>query len=247
MKTFLRNYVAGFFSPTAMVAFLFVLGALLIWRQKDTFGKILVTITTLLFLTLTLDPLSTHLLQESEDQFAVFDSSRNKELKFVVVIGGSILPNEKRPLTSQLTQPTLIRLIEGIRIHREIPGSLLVLSGKGLFEKPEAEAMKEMALLLGVKNQNIIIETESNNTKDHTIHLKKILKEEPFALVTSAIHMERAAGIFKKAGYKFTPAPADHHASYKRAPLPKGRNLAVADMWLSEFWARKWAELNEEL
>ena len=100
MKTFLRNYVAGFFSPTAMVAFLFVLGALLIWRQKDTFGKILVTITTLLFLTLTLDPLSTHLLQESEDQFAVFDSSRNKELKFVVVIGGSILPNEKRPLTS---------------------------------------------------------------------------------------------------------------------------------------------------
>lgn len=246
MKTLLRYYASGFFSPTTLIAILLVLGVLLFWRTNDYIGKIFVTIATVIFLMLSVDPVTSYLLHDTEDPFVAFDSSKHKNLKYVVVLGGGILPNTKRPLSSQLTSPTLTRLVEGIRIHREIPGSLLVLSGRGPFEKSEAEAMKEMANKIGIKNQRIIMDTESNNTREHTVNLRKILKDEPFVLVTSAVHMPRAAGIFTKAGFKFYPAPTDHHVMYKRSPFPKGHNLALADNWLIEYWGRMWADLNDD-
>jgi hypothetical protein len=49
------------------------------------------------------------------------------------------------PVTDQISKSSLTRLVEGIRIHKELPGSKLVLSGGGGFDPmPNARIMAHM-------------------------------------------------------------------------------------------------------
>ena len=69
-------------------------------------------------------------------------------------------------MASQLSGSSLIRLVEGIRLHRELPDTKLILSGGGAFgPMPEAVAMSQVAQTLGVMPQEIIIEEDSPDTE----------------------------------------------------------------------------------
>ena len=109
--------------------------------------------------------------------------------------------------------------------------------------------MKELAVKLGVNPEKIILEEESTNTLGHTLYLKKILKDETFILVTSAIHMPRAMGLFLKAEYKPIPAPTAHLllGEYEilnmKVPFTSGDNLQAIDLWFNEFAAITWAKI----
>lgn len=133
---------------------------------------------------------------------------------WVVVLAGGHRPDEAIPLASRLSDSTLVRLIEGIRLHRMIPGSGLLLSGGGVFyEQTNAELMAELAAALGVDRGDIRLEKESRDTASQAEILKDILGEEPFLLVTSASHMPRSVFLFETAGMKPIPAPVGHLTS----------------------------------
>jgi uncharacterized SAM-binding protein YcdF (DUF218 family) len=53
------------------------------------------------------------------------------------------------------------------------------------------------------------------DTKEEAQAAKKLLKEKPFILVTSASHMKRAMDIFNKEGLHPVAAPTYHTASKK--------------------------------
>ncbi len=136
------------------------------------------------------------------------------EVGWVVVLAGGHRPDEALPLTSRLVESTLVRLVEGIRLHREIPGSGLLLSGGGVFhDQTSAELMAELAAALGVDPGAIRLEKESRDTASQAEILKDILGEEPFVLVTSASHMPRSVFLFQNRGMNPIPAPAGHLTS----------------------------------
>ncbi len=61
--------------------------------------------------------------------------------------------------------------------------------------------MKELAMRLGVQEDEIIVEDKSGTTMENATQLKKLLASgEPIhiGLVTSALHMSRAERVFKK-------------------------------------------------
>ena len=74
--------------------------------------------------------------------------------------------------------------------------------------------MKELMVEFGMPPENVIVESNSKNTHDNAIMVKKILEERKLGLnvilVTSAMHMKRSVAIFKKAGFTVIPAPADY-------------------------------------
>lgn len=253
MKNFLRDYVAGLVSPTSLVGIFLILSLIFIFRKKEKVGKIFLILASFTFFLFSFDPLPEFLLSRTENTYPAFQAKNHPNLKYVVVLAGGFAPYHNHPLTTELTPHTLARLVEGIRIQRELPGSILVVTGKGPHKKTEAEAMKEMAVKLGVDEARIIMETESTNTFEHTKYLKPILKENPFVLVTSAIHMPRAAGFFTKAGYQFIPAPTAHLllGEYKimnnKSPYAKGDNLAASDIWSIEFWGRVWGQAKGDI
>jgi len=75
-------------------------------------------------------------------------------------------------------------------------------------------SMAELLKMIGVPQGAIILETKSENTHGHGVNLYSLLQDRGFKrvlLVTSAMHMPRSMGVFKRfcAGVEFIPAPTD--------------------------------------
>jgi len=104
----------------------------------------------------------------------------------------------------------LMRLTEGIRLHRAIAGSKLILSGGSKKGETEAAAMAELAVMLGVAREDIITETRSLNTYEQAQRVKELVGSASIILVTSASHMARAMRLFRNAGMDPLAAPTGH-------------------------------------
>lgn len=67
----------------------------------------------------------------------------------------------------------------------------------------EAERMKDLALSLGVRKEDILLDSTSNNTFENVDHALSILKEElsslpSVSIITSEFHLKRCYAILKK-------------------------------------------------
>jgi uncharacterized SAM-binding protein YcdF (DUF218 family) len=92
----------------------------------------------------------------------------------------------------------------------------------GVALRSEAEDMRELLEMVGVPADAIILETDASNTHQHAKNLQALFRERNFQrvlLVTSAMHMPRAMGVFKKdcADVEFIPAPTDFRGAHRGA------------------------------
>lgn len=247
----LRNYAMALISPTAWIGIFLILGIILLWTKKQKIGRILFTLGVTLFVLFSFDPMVGILLNQLENKYPGFEVTQqksNNKIKFVVVLGGGYIQGPANlPLSSKLGKSTNIRVIEGIKIFREIPGSKLVFTGRGWASITEAQAMKNFAISPGVKPEDIILENESTNTIDHTVYLKDILKTDQFVLVTSALHMPRSMDLFEKAGYSPIPAPTGHILTGQYGLFPTGNNLFASDLVFHEYASMILAKMKGKL
>ncbi|MCI5144087.1 MAG: hypothetical protein D3923_00850, partial [Candidatus Electrothrix sp. AR3] len=151
----------------------------------------------------------------------------------------------------QLGQETLIRLVEGIRIYRKYSGSRLILSGGG-GEIANATMMAALTIELGVNTSDIITEAESADTKDEARIIKKIVRKDPFVLVTSASHMPRSMAMFRKLGMSPLPAPTAHNIKEGRYVtrdlfFPNASNLRNMEIVFYEYLGIVWAKLRGQI
>lgn len=141
----------------------------------------------------------------------VFDSTSLSP--HILILGGGHTADPRLPANDQLSEHALKRLIEGIRIHKMIPNSKLVLSGfsrEGI-EKTHAEVLAETAIMLGVAPKDTLLVTTPWNTLHEAIDYHEIFgNQHPLILVTNAIHMPRAMMHFNRAGLSPIPAPTGY-------------------------------------
>ena len=77
----------------------------------------------------------------------------------------------------------------------------------------EAETAKPLLVTLGVAEARLILETKSRDTHENAAFTRDLVKPKPgeiWILVTSASHMPRAVGAFRKAGWTVLPYPVDY-------------------------------------
>lgn len=99
----------------------------------------------------------------------------------------------------------------------------IILSGgsSSLINKTyyEAEEAAKYLNQLGIDSTFYIVDIQSRNTYENAVYTKKILDSlnitEPIVLITSASHMYRAEGCYKKVGIKFVSYPA-HFVAFSR-------------------------------
>lgn len=91
--------------------------------------------------------------------------------------------------------------------HLGYINKIVVAGGDGTInqDKPkEAVFARDMFIQNGIKETEVFAESKSRNTFENAIFAKQILDslhlQPPYVLITSALHMPRAAGVFKKAG-----------------------------------------------
>jgi uncharacterized SAM-binding protein YcdF (DUF218 family) len=214
-----KKVVALLLSPVAVPVDLLVLGVvLLLFTRRQKAGKALVSAGTLLLLLLSNKIFSSMLLRPLEYRYppllAVPEGSGQgsaRRVKYVVVLAGGFEFDPKLTPLSQLRGETMIRLAEGVRMYRELPGARLIVSGGGRPSGlPEAPAMAKVAESLGVSPQDILLEKESIDTESEARLVKPMVGAEPFVLVTSASHMPRAMALFRKQGTSPIPDPTDY-------------------------------------
>ncbi|RJR55010.1 MAG: hypothetical protein C4576_00280 [Desulfobacteraceae bacterium] len=199
--------------PISLCFLFLLLGVILLWfTRRKRLGKILVTISLVLFFISGYGSFSKWALQPLEYEYpALVKRVDVSNVKWVVVLGGGHAPDLRLPATSQLDLEGLARVVEGIRLHRVIPESRLLLSGGAIFGTiPVAETMKNAAVELGVQEKSIVIESESRDTADEARLIRDMVGQERFILVTSASHMPRSVGLFRKQGMEPIPAPAEY-------------------------------------
>jgi len=113
---------------------------------------------------------------------------------------------------------------------------------------PEAEVMAQIAMLLGVRPQDVRLEPDSRDTWDQAELIAKMLGRERLILVTSAAHMPRSMALFKKCGLQPIPAPTDFLIRESPRPLPgrffpRAASLEEVNAALHEYLGLAWAWL----
>ena len=245
-----KKIVAPLFFPVPLCLQLLLAGCVLLWwTSRQRLGKIFISSGLLLLLLLSNTWLADRLLIPLEQRFVPLRAIPASEVKWVIVLGGGNSGELSLPATMRLSQGSMMRLIEGIRIHKEIPGSKLLLSGGSVFGSlPDAGVMAQVAESIDVKREDIVMESRARDTEEEAKLIKPMIKSDRFILVTSASHMPRSVELFRKYGMAPIPAPTDYLVKRDTTVspsriYPNSGALGKAEKVFHEYLGLAWAEL----
>ncbi len=251
----LQKIVAPLFLPLSVCVLLLGVGIGLLWfTRRQRAGKVVVTTGFALLLLLSCGWVSDPVLRSLEHYHVPLSAvATGSAMKWVVVLGGGTSSDASVPPSARLSDATLARLVEGVRLHRQLRGSRLVLSGAAVFGSgSDAESMSALALALGVAREDIVVDAESPDTETQARNIRQIIKGEPCVLVTSAAHMRRSMALFRKVGLDPIPAPTHYLAQANRGIGPAGLypsvgGLKTAQVAAYEYLGIAWAALRGKI
>lgn len=250
-----KKIVSSLSSPVLVCLVMAGIGLFFLWftrRQKT--GKVFVSVAVFVIGVFSCSGISDLLVRPLEQAYPpLTDFQFLKDVKWIVVLGGGVTFNSGFPLSTCLSDASLVRLSEAIYIHNKLPQTKLILTGGSGFKglRPVAEVMAGMALELGVKSADIIVESESIDTAAHPIYLEQTIGRDEFILVTSATHMPRAVAFLRKYGMQPIPAPTDYLAMQKEGFVPKkffpnAGSLAKSERAIHEYLGIIWAKFRKK-
>jgi uncharacterized SAM-binding protein YcdF (DUF218 family) len=200
------------FSPIGLVSVLFVIGLVLsIPRNCRKLANRLLTVGAGLYVAFLCTPLVDLPFYQLERQFPpLLDIDSGGDARSIVVLSAYGLNSSETPITSNLSEETVYRLAEGIRLYRLVPRSTLIVSGGVLREgdPPIAQLMAEFLVSMGVPQNDIGVEGSSENTYENLRNVKSLVGDRAFYLVTSAYHMPRTMAVARQLGMHAIPSPA---------------------------------------
>lgn len=233
---------------------------LLCFTQKQGTGKAVVFLGVAMLLLLGNPAFSNKLLKPLEHQYPRLvlpsdpETARQvRAARHIVVLGENGTSDPRVGISNQPREDSLVRLVEGIRLYKQLGGRRLILSGgPGRYSTPMAEYMATAAQGLGVRRQDMILEPTSEGSEEQAQLVAMIVGKQPFILVTSASHMGQAMATFKKAGANPIAAPAGYwttpHQSLGPADLcPTSDGLGKAERALYEYAGLAWGTLKNDL
>lgn len=195
---------------------------------------------------LSIEPVSNLLVATVEKRVLSADSIPDGFSATYIVVLPSGVRDETLPLESRLSYVSLARLHGGLEWWKRFPEATLVFSGTS----EETEAMKAVALRAEVPEPQILEETEARDTRGHAVYLGAILQQQPFLLVTSALHLPRSLALFQGEGLHPVGVPVDFLARVEggiefepRHLLPKAMFLNRSERALHEMVGMIWAEI----
>lgn len=209
-----------FAQPTAVLILLGLIGAVLVWTPWVRTGGSLVLLAVVLLAVCGLSPLGNALILPLEDRFARTDIEASDKPLGIIVLGGAEDSLVTRARRQTALNESAERLTETAALARRFPDSVVIFTGGSvtLFYESDTEAAGSAALLesLGLPQEQLILEDRARNTVENAAFTKTLVESRPdlanrrWLLITSAYHMPRAIGCFRKAGFEVEPWPVDY-------------------------------------
>ncbi|HEY7413024.1 MAG TPA: YdcF family protein [Vicinamibacteria bacterium] len=163
--------------------------------------------------------------------------ARSGPVDAVVVLGAGATGD-------MLTDSSLRRLVEGMRLHRTGRVPLLVLLGPAYESRSTEAALRaRLAGELGVPAEAVVVEDRGRTTREEAQRVAEVLRPRGAArilLVSGADHLPRAAALFERAGFEVRTAPVVSPGAESARPEAR---LGLARALAGELAARAYYRL----
>ncbi|MEW6436639.1 MAG: YdcF family protein [Pseudomonadota bacterium] len=237
-----------FADPFSVIMLPGLVGLVLCLTRFARLGRRLCVVTVLLLAIACFSPLGGIFLRPLEDRFPL----PGKDLPApsgIIVLGGAL----DEDLTAARHEPILMplgdRVVAGAVLARRFPAARLIFTGGSSSLRPtgadEATGVRELWTGLGVDPARMTFETRSRNTWENALFTRALIKPKPgesFLLVTSAWHMPRAMGIFRRLGYKVVAYPTDYMTFGNSADFAL-IHLGFGELTMLEYALHEWIGL----
>jgi uncharacterized SAM-binding protein YcdF (DUF218 family) len=135
-------------------------------------------------------------------------TSLTKKYKYGILLTG-VLIGKRNPNDRVYFDKGADRVYHSVQLYKlGYIEKILVSGGNGRLikiEEAEADELKKSLLVMGVKEEDILLENTSRNTHESAVNIKEVfkgkIKPEDCLLITSAFHMRRSLACFEKVGW----------------------------------------------
>ncbi len=226
--------------PTALMVECVVIGLLLRRRRA---GRALLALGAAGLAACLVLPVDRWTIRPLEDRFPAV-ATPPARVDGIVMLGGAIDDRTSRDRGTPTLTAAANRVTSFVALARRYPRARLVFTGgSGDIEQGvsnEARYMRVLLEQLGLPPGRVVFEDRSRTTWENAVDSFALAAPRPgerWVLLTSASHMPRAVGVFRRAGWTVLPWPVgyqsrDHLTGYA---LSLGQKLAVLD-WAAHEW-----------
>lgn len=198
------------------------------WRKKELKKRFqLGAIILLLFFS------NTMIYNTLFNLWSIDNSIKNQQFEYGILMGGmiSLSSSEENIFFNQHND----RLLNCIELYQKGQISKIIITGASgsiTSEMPEAEILKKFLVRIGIPENHIITESESQNTYENAQFTANLLTNEDdnptCVLITSNYHMRRALACFEKTALRpvaFGKESDVYHFDLESAIIPQSNVL----------------------
>jgi uncharacterized SAM-binding protein YcdF (DUF218 family) len=230
--------------PVLVIALLLVVGLVLLWLKRRRLATTSFALATLIlgvcsfttFAYLLVAPLEARFVRPAEPAW----------IDGIVVLGGGMDTEVNTARSSWELNRSGDRFVEALRLALRHPEARILIAGGGsallVGQDSEAEAGARFFRDFGIAPERLVLEDQSRNTEENAVNAKAIGQPKPgetWVLVTSAFHMPRSVGLFRRAEFPVVPWPTDYLAAGDEGVGLKldqvAENLAISNIALREW------------
>jgi uncharacterized SAM-binding protein YcdF (DUF218 family) len=227
-----------------------VLGAILVATRWAGLGRRLLILSVAVLAIAGFSPLGKLLLYPLEKRFPPWDSSRGPP-DGIVVLGGAIDPDLSVAIGRVVFTHAADRIVATAALARRYPNARIVLSGgnSNLISDDSAKETDYMLSVfesLGIARERLTMERRSRNTQENAEFSKAVAKPkdgERWLLVTSAYHMPRSMGVFRKSGFVVEACPVDWRLGGTANNILMFSPIAIEGLERTDIAVREWMGL----
>jgi len=202
-------------APGNFLVLLLTVGTILLFTSRAVLGRRIVASATLALLAITLTPISSLIALPLEDRFE--RPALPDHIDGIIMLGGAVNP----PLALERGEPSVNEAAERVLafadLIRRYPNAKPVFTGGSgrLFGQDlrEDSVVRDALRQTGIDPACVTFENESRNTWENALFSQRLASPKPgetWILVTSALHMPRSVGIFRRIGWEVVPYPVDY-------------------------------------
>jgi uncharacterized SAM-binding protein YcdF (DUF218 family) len=231
--------------PSNLMIGIGLLGVVLCATRFASLGRKLMIVSIVLLAICGLSPLGYWLLYPLEARFPPWNPAQGAP-DGIIVLGGPVDPDLSAAHDTAVITSAADRIFAAAVLARQYPNARVVYTGgnANLISNNSKEADYAGRLLenLGIPKSRLTMERESRNTEENAEFSKELVQPksgERWLLVTSAYHMPRSVGLFRKAAFAVEPYPVDWRTDGPGALLEvsdlASRGLMRTDLALHEW------------
>jgi len=205
--------------PSNVLLLALLAGALAWWLGWPRIGASLTTAAALGLLLISVLPLGQWLLLPLENRFPALRDPPQL-VDGIIVMGGGIPARLVASRDQFVVSDTAERFTTLIELARRYPAARLVFTGGSphLHDDPmtEAEAAARFYREQGLDLARLTFENESRSTFENALLSQRLVAPAPgerWLLITSAFHMPRAVGVFRRVGWPVVAYPVDYRTT----------------------------------